>query len=142
MRTMLRAAAILLALVVAMQVIPVTRDNPPVTAPLEAPQEVASTLRRACFDCHSNETVWPSYSRLAPASWLIARDVHEGREHVNFSTWASLPREQQVKGFLEIADQVERGSMPPGIYTPLHPDARLSLQDVNTLAAWARASAR
>jgi hypothetical protein len=142
MNTALRAAAILLALVVVMQVVPVTRDNPPVTAPLDAPQAVTATLRRACFDCHSNETVWPSYSRFAPVSWLVAHDVHEGREHVNFSTWASLPREQQVKRFQEIAEQVERGAMPPGIYTPLHPDARLSLQDINALAAWARQAAR
>jgi hypothetical protein len=139
-RTALRAAVIFFVIALGMQLVPITRDNPAARAPLGAPPEIASTLRRACFDCHSNETVWPWYSRVAPASWLIAHDVHDGREHLNFSTWTTLPAGEQRKVREAIASQVERGAMPPGIYTPLHPEAHLSLQDITTLAAWARAN--
>jgi Haem-binding domain len=141
MKTTLRIIAVTLGAVLLMQLVPVRHDNPPVTAPLAAPPPVAATLRRACYDCHSHETVWPGYSRVAPASWLIARDVHEGREHVNFSTWESLPPAERSKQLMEIAEQVERGAMPPGIYTPLHPEARLSLEDIRTVATWARETA-
>lgn len=138
MRTLLRAAAIVFVLVLAMQVVPVTRENPPVTGALTAPPGIEATLRRACYDCHSNETVWPWYSRVAPASWLVAHDVNEGREHLNFSTWTSLPPDDQRQRLDEIVEQVNRGAMPPGIYTPLHPDAHLSLSDIRTLSEWAR----
>jgi hypothetical protein len=138
MRTLLRAAGLIFILALAVQVIPVSRDNPPVTGVVDAPPAIAATLRRSCFDCHSNETVWPWYSRVAPASWLVAHDVEEGREHLNFSTWSSLPVDEQRKRFLEIAEQVETGAMPPGIYTPLHPEARLTLGDITALATWGR----
>lgn len=124
-----------------MQIVPVTRDNPAVTGTIDAPPEILSTLRRSCFDCHSNETVWPWYSRVAPASWLVAHDVHEGREHVNFSTWTTLPTDQKQKVYREMSEVVESGAMPPGIYTPFHPEARLSLQELNAVVSWARRAA-
>ena len=62
---------------------PVTRQNPPVTGDVTAPADVGGILRRACYDCHSHETVWPWYSRVAPASWLVAHDVDEGRGFIN-----------------------------------------------------------
>jgi cytochrome c551/c552 len=142
MRTLLRAAALSFVIALVIQAVPVTRDNPPVTGPIQAPAPIAATLRRACFDCHSHETTWPWYSRIAPASWLVAHDVHEGREHVNFSTWMSLSPDEQRKRFLKMAEEIEKGAMPPGIYTPMHPDARLSLQDITTIAEWARGSAK
>jgi hypothetical protein len=142
MRTLLRSVALVFVVAVAIQVFTVTRDNPPVTGTIEAPPPVAAILRRACFDCHSNETVWPAYSRVAPVSWLVAHDVHEGREHVNFSTWSSLSPDEQRKRLLKMAEEVEKGAMPPGIYTPLHPEARMGLQDINTVATWAKESAK
>ncbi len=141
MRTVLRAAGLVFALVLAMQLVPVTKDNPPVTGTITAPATVMPTLRRACFDCHSNETVWPWYSRIAPASWLVAHDVNEGREHVNFSTWSSLSGDERKTRLDAIAKEVERGAMPPGIYTPLHPEAHLSLDEIRAVARWARAEA-
>ncbi|MEQ1760470.1 MAG: heme-binding domain-containing protein [Vicinamibacterales bacterium] len=139
MRTLLRTALVLFVIAITIQAVPVTRDNPPVTGTVDAPTPIAATLRRACFDCHSNETVWPWYSRVAPASWLVARDVHEGRQHLNFSTWTSLNSSDRRKIAGEIAEEVEKGAMPPGIYTPLHPEARLSLQDISAVVAWAKA---
>ncbi len=142
MRSLLRIVAVTFVLVLLMQLVPITRDNPTISGTLDAPPPVTATLRRACFDCHSNETVWPWYSRVAPASWLVAHDVHEGREHLNFSTWTDLPRTEQTKRLLEIAEEVEKGAMPPGIYTPLHPEARLTLADISAVATWARTAAR
>jgi len=138
MRTLLRVTTLLFVVALLIQLVPVTRDNPPVTGPVDPPAPIAATLRRACFDCHSNETVWPWYSRVAPASWLVAYDVREGREHLNFSTWTSLSAQDRLKLGGEIAEEVEKGAMPPGVYTPLHPEARLSLQDISAVVAWAK----
>jgi hypothetical protein len=69
------------------QFVPVNRSNPPAQGDFRGSPEVVSVLRRACYDCHSNETVWPWYSRVAPLSWVIAHDVNEGRAVLNFSTW-------------------------------------------------------
>jgi hypothetical protein len=138
---MLRTAGIVFAVVLAAQLFVTDRDNPPVTGTVDASPRVLDSLRRACFDCHSNETVWPWYSRVAPVSWLVANDVHQGRAHLNFSTWSTLPADDRRRILQRMAEVVDRGLMPPGIYTPLHPEARLSLQEIGELAAWARQTA-
>jgi hypothetical protein len=78
-------------------------------------------VRRACFDCHSNETTWPRYSNIAPVSWLLQRDVNEGRSHLNFAKW-NLPQRHAK----DVAGEVRKGEMPPWFYLPLHPAAKLS----------------
>ena len=138
MRTLLRAAGIFFILALAIQVIPVTRDNPPVTGDIMAPPAVAPVLRRACYDCHSNETVWPWYSRIAPVSWLLVRDVREGRRELNFSTWNQLDDQRRARKMKETRDEVSEGEMPPWYYTINHPDARLSSGDRALLLDWAR----
>ncbi|HLO32547.1 MAG TPA: heme-binding domain-containing protein [Anaerolineales bacterium] len=97
--------------------------NPPVNAePNWDSPETRILAQRACFDCHSNVTRWPWYSNIAPASWLVYRDVTEGRLHINFSDW-NRPDEQHVNEFQEVFD---KNSMPPGQYLLLHPEAKLS----------------
>ncbi|MDQ2931377.1 MAG: heme-binding domain-containing protein [Gemmatimonadota bacterium] len=123
----------------AVQLVPVDRTNPPVETEIPATAQVRSVLRRACYDCHSNETVWPWYSRIAPVSWLVAHDVHDGREELNFSTWNRYTTEQQLKKLKKSGNEVAEGEMPPSIYFPLHPDARLSADDRALLRAWAQA---
>jgi hypothetical protein len=119
----------------AMQLIPMeSPGNPPVeqsiTQVMAMPADVEQTLRRACFDCHSNETSWPWYSRVAPARWLVASDVSEGREELNFSTWNRYAPEKQAKHWKHIAESVgEDREMPLWFYVPLHPEAKLSEQD-------------
>lgn len=125
------------ALVIA-QVIPVSRTNPPVESEVPASPEVRQILRRACYDCHSNETVWPGYAYVAPVSWLIASDVLRGRRHMNFSTWNRLSADEQAKHFREAWEQVSEGEMPLGIYLPLHPEARLTDADKAALEAWSK----
>ena len=121
---------------IVIQFVPVNRTNPPVEGDLRAPAEVLSVLRRACYDCHSNETVWPWYSRIAPVSWVIARDVHEGRAALNFSTWNRLSTKEQAKAMRESWEEVAEGKMPTRYYLPLHPEARLSPADQSLLRAW------
>ena len=109
---------------VAIQFIPVERSNPPVTALIDAPEDVMTTLRRSCWDCHSNETEWPWYSFVAPISWLVQRDVEEARSHFNVS---ELGREKNHGD--EAGRLVQEGGMPPWFYLPLHPDEHLSDED-------------
>jgi hypothetical protein len=127
-------------LFVVIQFVPVDRSNPPVEQDVAAPAEVQAILRRACYDCHSNETVWPWYSYVAPVSWLVARDVHEGRAELNFSTWNRLSTREQVEAMHESWEEVEEGEMPPWFYLPPHPEARLSAADLDILRRWGRSS--
>jgi hypothetical protein len=115
-------------LLVAIQFVPYGRahENPPVTAtPTWDSPRTEELVRSACYDCHSNETQWPWYTHVAPASWLVARDVEEGRQHLNFSEWSFTPQEA---GFVadEIAQVVGEGEMPPLQYRLIHSEARLS----------------
>ena len=128
-------AALAITLVV-IQFIPVDRTNPPVETEVPATVEVQQVLRRACYDCHSNETIWPWYSRIAPVSWLVARDVREGREELNFSTWNRLTTKERIKALHESWETVEEGEMPLWFYIPTHPQSRLSVQDRSVLRAW------
>lgn len=121
----------------AIQFVPVTRSNPPVESEMPMAPEVKAVLRRACYDCHSHETVWPWYSQVAPLSWLISHDVHEGRAELNFSTWQRYNPQEQMKKRKESWDEVHEGAMPPWAYRVLHPEARLSEQDRALLQHWA-----
>ncbi len=103
-----------------LQVIPFgSRTNPPVTFEVTWDSARTEELARAvCMDCHSNETVWPWYSRIAPVSWLVIHDVDEGRDHLNIST-GDIDLEEMI-------EEIQKGGMPPAIYLPMHPEARLS----------------
>ena len=85
---------------------------------------------RACADCHSNETKWPLYSRVAPVSWLVAKDVQEGREHLNISEW-----NRPQKDANEASEKLQEGEMPLPVSLPLHPEARLSPAEKAELVA-------
>ena len=126
-----------IALAIAIQFVQIRHDNPPAAGPLTAPAPVASILRRACYNCHSHETTWPWYSYVAPVSWLVARDVHGGRRHMNFSAWADYSTALRLKKLSGISTMVQEGEMPPWFYIPLHHEARLSTDEVADLATWA-----
>lgn len=131
--------ALLLA-AVAIQFVPVDRTNPPVRTDVAAPGEVAPILRRACYDCHSNETRWPWYSYVAPASWFVADHVRHGRGDLNFSEWPVFDLEAEAEALKDIEAQVEKGEMPLRSYTWLHRDAVLSPDDRETLLRWVRSA--
>jgi len=129
------AVAIVLALI---QLIPADRTNPPVRIDVDAPDEVKEILRRACYDCHSHETRWPWYSRVAPVSWWIADHVEHGRGDLNFSEWPALDFYAQELAFKDIEEQITKGEMPLRNYTILHPEARLTDDERETILRWAR----
>ncbi len=94
--------------------------NPPVTTTIKWDSaQTEQLMRTACMDCHSNETRYPWYSTIAPVSWLVNKDINEGRHELNLSTG------KRVEGD-EMIEQIERGKMPPAVYLPIHPDANLT----------------
>jgi heme-binding protein len=128
-----------LLLIALIQFVRPSMSNPPVdstreiTAIHHATHVIASTLERSCNDCHSNRTVWPWYSQVAPVSWLVAHDVNEGRNALNFSEWRLYGPERAQKLLGEICETVREGEMPVKQYTLLHPRARLTPSDVHSL---------
>jgi hypothetical protein len=125
---------------VGIQLIPVDRANPPAEGPMAMPAgEAGRILEAACMDCHSHETAWPWYARVAPAKLLVSRHVSEGREHLNFSTWGRETPERQDHKLEEIVEVVESGEMPEGSYTWMHPEARLTDAQRHVIVEWARA---
>ena len=120
------------AILVLIQLVPFGRDhkNPPVTGtpPWDSPR-TKELFDRACRDCHSNETVWPWYSNVAPVSWLTALDVKIGRKKFNVSEWG---RQEKNKGD-EAAEETREGKMPPWFYLPAHPEAKLTPSEKDEL---------
>ncbi|MCC7154001.1 MAG: heme-binding domain-containing protein [Bryobacterales bacterium] len=141
MKTLKLALLVLAVMFLAAQFVQPARTNPP-SDPAHSFQAIAkptaeavAVLDRACQDCHSNRTAWPWYSRVAPASWLVARDVNNGRRKLNFSEWRLYGEEMTRIKKGEICEQVKTGKMPPAFYTPLHREARLSPDDIRVLCA-------
>ena len=126
------------ALALLIQVVRPDQTNPPVTGDIEAPPEVMSLLKRSCYDCHSFETRWPWYAQVVPVSWLVTKDVNDGRKHLNFSVWQGYEEGRKLKKFKEIAEEVADGEMPLDIYLPLHPEAKLTPAETTLLVEWAR----
>ncbi len=118
------------------QFIPVERTNPPVETRTVGPQPVTDLLRRSCFDCHSNETVWPWYGKVAPFSWLVVRDVNNGREKLNFSTWNRLSLADQDRLMAEIWQKVKFTDMPPPMYVFANQKARVTTDHHRMLREW------
>ena len=121
---------------IVIQFIPVDRSNPPVEGEIMESTELKTVLKKSCYDCHSNETVWPWYSYVAPVSWLVADDVHEGRRHLNFSNWQNIEVRKVSKAKQEIWEMVSEGEMPLSKYVLLHPEAKLSEKDKQIIKNW------
>ena len=118
------------------QFIPVERTNPPVEARAIGPQPVMDLLRRSCFDCHSNETVWPWYGKVAPFSWIDAHDVNRARDKMNFSTWNRLSMADQERLMDEIWKKVKVGDMPPPMYVFGKQEGRVTTDHHRMLREW------
>lgn len=97
---------------------------------------VLSIINRSCRDCHSEQTSHPWYSYVAPISWIVQRDVQQGREHLNFSSWPEYSIVRRERALSEIANQVADGDMPLRLYTLVHPSAKLTEWDVSAVFAW------
>lgn len=106
------------------------------------PAPVLTLLETACFDCHSDETAWPWYARVFPASWLVARHVEMGRGQLNFSRWNAYNAIDRADMLDAACEEVREGRMPVPSYRLLHAEARLSDAQVDVLCTWTHAEAQ
>lgn len=139
----LKWLVILIALLfVAIQFKRPARTNPPVDesqtiyARTQITPQVKQILDRSCSDCHSNKTVWPWYTNVAPVSWFIADHVAMGRQDLNLSEWGRYDQRRQEKKLQEMCDLATDGQMPLSTYIPLHAGSKPSPEDVKALCAW------
>jgi hypothetical protein len=118
---------------------PVVDQSLALEARMQVSPLVSAIIERSCSDCHSNKTRWPWYSNVAPVSWLVADDVNEGRQNLNFSEWGRYTKRDTDGLLKQICQEVKAGAMPLSIYTPLHPGSKLSDEDKGILCDWASA---
>jgi len=135
-RWAIAGVALLLSLT-GMQFVQQPVQNPPASKPIKAPVEVTNILRRACYDCHSNETRLSWHDRMAPVSWLVATDVKTARSRFNLSTWNTLSKADQQGRLWEMVNMVISGKMPLATYAAVHPESKLSAKDVAVLKNYA-----
>jgi len=132
----------LVVLLVLIQFIRIDKTNPPVdkskdfitlTKPSD---EVKGILVTSCYDCHSNETTYPWYTNVAPLSWWLKNHINEGREHLNFSEWATYTEKRQQHKLDECMEEVHEGEMPLSSYSMMHKEAELSPAQREALNTW------
>src|SRR5262245_468234 len=142
-KKLMQAAVVFVVVFAAAQLVRPVRANPAIDvsrtiqAHVGTANGLTAVLDRSCRDCHSNATVWPWYTQVAPVSWLMAYEVREGRKAVTFSEWAAYSPERQRTLLGASCRDASTGKMP-GPYPLLHPETRLSAQDVETICAAAR----
>jgi hypothetical protein len=100
------------------------------------PDELAILIKESCYDCHSNHTRYPWYSKISPVSWFLSGHISDGKEALNFSHWTRLDKVDQIGLLADICDEVESGSMPLKSYTIIHRGAKLSEPEANDICVW------
>lgn len=129
----------IIGVMVVMQFIPAEQTNPEVKSELnlvtseKVSNEVQSILKRACYDCHSHETIWPWYSHIAPAKWAVSNHVVHGRRELNFSKWQEYDTKKKDHKLEECLEAVKEGWMPESTYLTMHKDAVLTDEEKKTL---------
>ena len=118
---------------------PAVDQNMVIEKSMNVPPNVQAILSRSCADCHSSKTVWPWYTNVAPVSWLVIDDVHEGRQEMNLSEWGTFSERRKRRKLQEICEQVSKKEMPLSNYVMIHHDAALSDADRKALCDWANA---
>ncbi len=106
---------------------------------MAVPANVQEVLRRACNDCHSNNTAYPWYSKLQPVDWWLTSHIRDGKKELNFDEYTNRSLRYQYHKMEEVVEQVENGEMPLESYTWIHGDAKLSAADKEALIGWANA---
>jgi heme-binding protein len=145
-RRLKQASVVFVVVFAAAQLVRPARGNPPIDSSRTIRTHAGTTglaavLDRSCRDCHSNATVWPWYTQIAPVSWLMASAVTKGRDAVNFSEWSTYTPDVQRLLLSTSCHDVSSGRMP-GVYTLVRPETRLSPQDIETICTAAQAAAQ
>jgi len=107
----------------------------------EVPEQVANLLQNSCYDCHSNNTRYPWYSKISPLSWYLYKHIEEGKEALNFSEFGLLEKRKMISGLSGVCELVESGSMPLVSFTLIHRDARLDGDEQRIICEWSEAEA-
>lgn len=110
-----------------------------ISAHYQVPENIQALLKSSCYDCHSNNTVYPWYTNIQPIGWWLQSHVNDGKRHLNFSEFASYPEKKAKHKFEEIEDAMTNGWMPLKPYTLAHSEARLSPEQYKAMALWAGA---
>ncbi len=137
-----RIGLAILVLLLASQLIPISHANPSVDpshalyATQNVPPPVKTVFERSCKNCHSNETSWPWYSYVAPASWVVAHDVHQARKAMNFSEWGTYTAKRREEKLEEVCEQLTNGDMPDFKYVLVHRSARITAEERGAICQW------
>jgi len=137
-----RIGIAIIAIFVAIQLVPVDTHNPAVNparaiyATMPVPSSVRSVFDGSCRDCHSNETRWPWYAHVAPVSWIVAQDVHEGRREMNFSEWGTYSPQKREDKLEEICEQLVNGDMPESKYAFIHRKSKPTEAQRTAVCQW------
>jgi hypothetical protein len=132
----------ILALMIIVQFLPSKVKNPKVITEndlisiTKPEKEIETILRNSCYDCHSNETKFPWYSKVAPASWFLNSHIEKGRSHFNFSNWKTYSAENQISISQNCIEEIKDGEMPLWSYTLLHSEAKLNSEEKEKLISW------
>jgi hypothetical protein len=102
----------------------------------KVPQQVMQPLQHACYDCHSNHTNYPWYAHIQPVAWFLARHIRKGKAELNFSAFELYSTRRQISKLSGIGNSLKDGTMPPGSYTLMHPEARLTKEEKDVIIGW------
>ena len=136
--------SVVVALLLVAQLIPVDRSVPALDESQDflvaenVPTEMATLIKGACYDCHSYQTQYPWYAKVAPLSFWIQDHINHGREELNFSDWNALSKRKKIKALNDMSEEVEEKKMPLDIYTLVHKDAKLSDDEIILLLNWSK----
>lgn len=127
---------VLLTAFVLLQFLPLTAPNGNNRNEIKGNEEVKKILRKSCYDCHSDLTVWPWYTKVFPVNVYLYHHVEEGKAELNFSEWETLSKKDKAKKGDEILEALEEGEMPLSDYILLHPNAKISKEELEVLKNW------
>lgn len=107
----------------------------------EVPEHLAELIKNSCYDCHSNQTVYPWYSKISPVSWYLQKHIIKGKEDLNASEYGSLDKADKIELLVDLCEVVEAGTMPLISFTLIHKEAKLSQEDIEALCIWSEEEA-
>jgi hypothetical protein len=131
-----------LTIFIVMQFFRIDKTNPPVVADNDflvlntASAEVQNIIKASCYDCHSNTSIYPWYTTIAPVSWWIKHHINEGRQHLNFSEWGKYTAKKADHKLEECVEMIQEGEMPMSSYTIIHSETKLSEEQKLLLINW------
>jgi len=131
-----------LTILIVMQLFRIDKTNPPTVAENDfltlntASAEVQTIIKASCYDCHSNTSIYPWYTNVAPVSWWIKHHINEGRKHLNFSEWGKYTAKKADHKLEECVEMIQEGEMPMSSYTIIHGDTKLNEDQKLMLVNW------